>query len=113
MHPRQTITELFSTFLEWAEDCASGWLIDPKLRRSMDNCLKWLPEVKNSENFWALYWHKIWQTQSDSLAGEHLSAYLQEVCYWAAQKTITHLANCDFYHKISKKDNLCLTKGLV
>jgi RNA polymerase sigma factor (sigma-70 family) len=34
-----------------------------------------------------LYWYNIWLSQSASLAYAHLSAYLQEVCYWAAQKT--------------------------
>ncbi|MDJ0734641.1 MAG: sigma-70 family RNA polymerase sigma factor [Nostocaceae cyanobacterium] len=93
MHPRQTIIELFSTFLEFAEDRVRGWVWVPRLRRSMQNGLKQLPDSKSSENFWAIYWYKLWLQQSHSLAREHLSAYLQETCYWSAQKIVNSLAN--------------------
>lgn len=88
MRPRQDIIEIFSTFLQFDADRFRSWAIDPKLRRSMQNYLARLPKPETSENFWALYWHKVWLPQPASLARTHLSAYLQEPCYWAAQKTI-------------------------
>lgn len=95
MRPRQDIIEIFSTFLQFDADRFKDWAIDSKLRRSMRSCLdKAQPET--SENFWALYWHKVWQTQSSPLAKGHLSAYLQEACYWAANKTTTSFASTQY-----------------
>ncbi|MFN6566032.1 sigma-70 family RNA polymerase sigma factor [Dendronalium sp. ChiSLP03b] len=88
MRPRQSIYEVFSTFLKFEFDSVQSWVYDAKLRRSIQNCLLQIPETKNSEKFWAIYWHKSWQTQPNSLAEGHLSAYLQETCYWATQRTI-------------------------
>ncbi len=95
MRPRQDTIEIFSTFLQLDAERFRGWATEPKLRRSMQSCLARLPQL-DSEEFWALYWHKVWQTQPASLAGTHLSAYLQEACYWAAQKTRPSLANAQY-----------------
>lgn len=95
MRPRQDTIEIFSTFLQLDAERFRGWATDPKLRRSMQSCLTRLPQP-DSENFWALYWHKVWQTQPAGLAGMHLSAYLQEACYWSAQKTLPILANAQY-----------------
>jgi len=92
MRPRQGITEVFSTFLQFDADRVDGWATDAKLRRSMLNCLARLPQPENSEDFWIVYWYKLWQTQPTSLPEAHFSAYLQEVCYWAAQKTSTNFS---------------------
>lgn len=96
MRPRQDIIEIFSTFLQFDADCFKGWATDPKLRRSMRSCLSQSPQPETSENLWAIYWHKVWQTQSSPLAQGHLSAYLQEVCYWAAKKTTTSFASTQY-----------------
>ena len=96
MRPRKNIIESFSTFIQFSDDCFSGWVPDPKLQRSMRNCLTRLPESPDSGNFWALYWHKLWQGQSSKLASSHLSAYLQEACYWAAQKTISSFKSLQY-----------------
>ncbi len=96
MRPRQSITEVFSTFLEFDADRVRGWATEPKLRRSMQTSLARLPKPETSEHFWVLYWHKLWQNQPASLADAHLSAYLQEACYWAAQKTMTSFANAQY-----------------
>ncbi|GAA6616163.1 sigma-70 family RNA polymerase sigma factor [Scytonema sp. NUACC26] len=93
MRPRQDITELFSTFAQLDKDKFSKWLTDGKLRRSIQNCLNFSPEASHSENFWAIYWHRYWQTQSHHLAKMHLLAYLQESCYWTASKTVAKLTN--------------------
>ncbi|MBV9386645.1 MAG: sigma-70 family RNA polymerase sigma factor [Chroococcidiopsidaceae cyanobacterium CP_BM_ER_R8_30] len=96
MRPRQTITEFFSTFLQFDADRVGGWATDPKLRRSMLNCQDRLPQPETSKDFWVFYWYKLWQTQPYSLAEAHLSAYLQEVCFWAAQKTIASFSTAQY-----------------
>ena len=96
MRPRQEITDMFSTFVQLERDRFSKWLTDPTLQRSIKKCLECSPEILNSENFWALYWYKHWQTQSNRLATMHLSAYLQEPCYWAASKTLAKFANTQY-----------------
>ncbi|ACC85397.1 sigma-70 family RNA polymerase sigma factor [Nostoc punctiforme] len=96
MRPRQEITEMFSTFVHLERDRFSKWLIDIKLHRSIQNCLEYSPLVPNSENFWALYWHKHWRKQSNHLARMHLSAYLQEPSYWSAKKTIAKFTNSQY-----------------
>jgi RNA polymerase sigma factor (sigma-70 family) len=112
MRPRQNIIEIFSMFLQFNADRSQGWVTEPKLRRSILRCLEQSPQPENSENFWALYWHKVWQTQPHSLAAMHLSAYLQEACYWAAKKISTGfvstqytLADC-FQIAIAKVDKV-------
>ncbi|PAX53469.1 sigma-70 family RNA polymerase sigma factor [Brunnivagina elsteri] len=90
MRSRQGIIELFTTFLELDADRAIGWAIDARLRRSMVNCQASLPQPETSENFWISYWYKQWhnsvQNPAQSLGKQHLVSYLQEVCYWSAQK---------------------------
>jgi RNA polymerase sigma factor (sigma-70 family) len=85
MQTRRELLEIFSTFVQFKADDFGGWLSDPKLRRSMQTCLSQFPQAE-SELFWAAYWHRLWQTQASSLAAEHMTAYLQEVCYWTARK---------------------------
>jgi RNA polymerase sigma factor (sigma-70 family) len=91
MRPRQGLVQLFSTFIEFHADQARGWVTDPRLRRSMERCLDQLDSPSASDAFWGLYWHKIWQTQTHRLAQAHLAAYVQDVCYWAAQKATVYL----------------------
>ena len=88
MLPRQDTVEIFSTFIQFDYDRFSGWATDSRLRRSMRQSLSKI-SVDNSANFWALYWHQIWLEQPQGLAREHLAAYLQEVCFWSATKTIS------------------------
>ncbi|MBD2412465.1 RNA polymerase subunit sigma-70 [Nostoc calcicola FACHB-389] len=96
MRPRQEISEMFSTFVYLEGDRFSKWLIDIKLHRSIQNCLESSPLAPNSENFWALYWYKLWRTQSNGFARMHLSAYLQEPSYWSAKKTIAKFTNTQY-----------------
>lgn len=107
MQPRQSTIDLFSTFLRFEADCFSNWAIDSKLRRSMKVCLAKVSESKASEQFWTTYWHQRWREQhSPSQAADlrssrtqqaseealgHLSAYLQEACYWSAYKAANWL----------------------
>lgn len=96
MRPRQGIIEVFSTFLQFDVDRFSAWATEPQLRRSMQISLKRLPQIETAENFWVLYWYKLWQTQPTGLAKLHLAAYLQEVCYWAAHKTSASFSTAQY-----------------
>jgi RNA polymerase sigma factor (sigma-70 family) len=92
MRPRQQITELFSTFLQFEAEHFDRWVTDPRLRHQMQQ-LERAKAVPTSERFWALYWYKHWQEGvtpviSQQQARLHLTAYLQEPCYWAAQQTV-------------------------
>ncbi|MBD2497918.1 sigma-70 family RNA polymerase sigma factor [Nostoc sp. FACHB-280] len=84
MYSRQDIIQIFSTFVQFNGDTFDRWVADPKLRRSMQNCVANLGE--ESESFWIIYWHRIWQLQTNPIAVAHFAAYLQEVCYWVARK---------------------------
>ena len=95
MLPRQDIVTIFSTFIQFDYDRFSSWATDSRLRRSMRQSLAKVSQ-ENSENFWALYWHKIWLAQPQGLAKGHLAAYLQEVCFWSAQKTITGFSSTQY-----------------
>ncbi|MCC5610706.1 sigma-70 family RNA polymerase sigma factor [Nostoc sp. CHAB 5834] len=85
MQPRQGIVEIFSTFLQFDLEQFSGWATDAKLRRSIKSCLE-RSSKQESDTFWAIYWYQVWHNQPSSLAVGHISAYLQEVCYWTARK---------------------------
>lgn len=85
MQPRQGIIETFSTFVQFDADRFSVWVTDSKLNRSIKKCVEQYPQ-QTSDHFWVLYWYKIWQIESSPLAVGHISAYLQEVCYWVARK---------------------------
>jgi RNA polymerase sigma factor (sigma-70 family) len=95
MLPRQDPVEIFSTFVQFDYDRFGGWATDTRLRRSMRQSLKKI-STENADSFWALYWHQIWQQQPTSLAREHLAAYLQEVCFWSATKTITGFSSSQY-----------------
>ncbi|OUL34019.1 sigma-70 family RNA polymerase sigma factor [Nostoc sp. 106C] len=106
MRTRLEITEIFSTFAQLEADRFSKWLTDARLRRSMQNSLAEIAKTQDSankftDNFWSLYWYKIWRSnpQLSNLAKAHLSAYLQETCYWAAQRAIAKFAV--FQHGLS------------
>lgn len=85
MRPRQDIIEIFSSFAQFEADYFRRWITDSRLRRSMQEGLKQSEDT--SESFWAIYWHKRWQAQAIPVARFHLTAYLQEAGYWAAQQT--------------------------
>lgn len=95
MLPRQNTVEIFSTFIQFDYDHFGGWATDTRLRRSMRQSLNKVA-TENSANFWALYWHQIWQAQPQGLAREHLAAYLQEVCFWSATKTISGFSSSQY-----------------
>jgi RNA polymerase sigma factor (sigma-70 family) len=83
MHPRTQILDRFSTFAVLEGEYFRKWISDSRLRRSMQSCLEGSSE--SSDQIWSLYWFKQWQSQN-RFAEPHLSAYLQEPCYWVAQQ---------------------------
>jgi Sigma-70 region 2 len=85
MVPRNNIIALFSTFALLEGDYFRQWLPEPRLQRSMRQALSNTSELSESDKIWALYWYKCWQTQDSRWAASHLTAYLQEPCYWVAQ----------------------------
>ncbi|MEY2832418.1 MAG: hypothetical protein RLZZ574_1676 [Cyanobacteriota bacterium] len=95
MLPRQDPVEIFSTFIQFDDDRFAGWATDTRLRRSMRQSVNKI-STDNSANFWALYWHQIWQQQPTGLAKDHLAAYLQEVCFWSATKTISGFSSTQY-----------------
>ncbi|BAT51141.1 unknown protein [Nostoc sp. NIES-3756] len=96
MQPRQSIIEIFSTFVQFEADRFSGWATESRLRRSMQSCLQHTPK-ETSEYFWALYWYKFWQNaETQFLAKQHLTAYLQEPCYWISQKTAASFVSTQY-----------------
>jgi RNA polymerase sigma factor (sigma-70 family) len=93
MRPRESLLELFSTFLQLESERCNGWVREPKLYRSMQNCLSQHRHLENSEKHCVLHWHKLWQTEPAPFARHHLIAYLQESCYWAAYKITRNFTN--------------------
>ena len=92
MQRREGTVEIFSTFIKFDMDRFSGWITDPKLRRSMGNCLE-QSQAHESDSCWAIYWYQVWHTSSSSLAIAHLSAYLQEACYWSTRKFVLNFSS--------------------
>ncbi len=101
MRSRQSVSDKFSTFLKFQADRFGGWVTDAKLRRSMQTGLRLYSQTESSENFWAIYWHKQWcqQQQTSQIPLGHLSAYLQEACYWSVFRAMTRLEATQ--HKLS------------
>jgi hypothetical protein len=117
MKKREDIVEKFSTFLSFGNTNTARnliWHTDPELERYIKHLVKSEPEA--NKEFWARYFLKILTEVSDSqsteaenkkdtqtpiqstldkfsvspsssIAGRHLSAYLQEACLWASQKS--------------------------
>jgi RNA polymerase sigma factor (sigma-70 family) len=102
---RQTLIEIFSTFLDFEENRLKGWLMDAKLkhhfqsRRSQLEAAPTAPVPTSVEN-WATYWHNCWQEELKSnrhhRSQDHLIAYLQESCYWASQQAMPKVGSLQY-----------------
>jgi RNA polymerase sigma factor (sigma-70 family) len=104
MRQRKDLIEIFSTFLQFEGDRPTLWAIDPRLNRSMTRSVQAEPD--GIEDFWATYWlrqyarHAVTNPAIQQPSG-HLSAYLQETCFWAVSRVMprvgsiqTSLADC-------------------
>jgi RNA polymerase sigma factor (sigma-70 family) len=93
MYSRQGLIDIFSTFMRLEDNGRWSWISDRRLRRSMEKWIEQVQDAPTSDSFWALFWHKRWLSSGDKrLAEAHLSAYLQETCFWAAQKMLVYCA---------------------
>ncbi|NJM44989.1 MAG: sigma-70 family RNA polymerase sigma factor [Alkalinema sp. RU_4_3] len=92
MQSRHSLLDLFSTFLNLSDDRAQGWLTDGRLHRHMQQHLD--QNASAAEDFWVVYWHRYWQQVGPEdrvrsrISEGHLSAYLQETCYWSVQRAM-------------------------
>jgi RNA polymerase sigma factor (sigma-70 family) len=97
MRQRKDLIEIFSAFLQFEADRARGWAIEPRLHRSMTRSIQ--AEPQGSEDFWAVYWlgkyaHQAAMTNPDlQRAIGHLSAYLQETCFWAVSRVMPRVGS--------------------
>lgn len=97
MRQRKDLIEIFSTFLQFEDDRPQGWAIDSRLNRSMTRSIQLEP--RGSEDFWATYWLRQYAQKSAttdrSLQQEigHLSAYLQETCFWAVNRVMPRMGS--------------------
>jgi RNA polymerase sigma factor (sigma-70 family) len=87
MQPRDRILDLFTTFAILEDDRFRQWIAEPRLQRSMQQQLTTQTIV--DERVWAIYWHR--EYQQHPLAQSHLTAYLQEVCFWIAREMTRRL----------------------
>jgi RNA polymerase sigma factor (sigma-70 family) len=115
MQPRTTTIDLFSSFARFEQDRFRQWISDTRLRRNFQQHSSQLSPAL-SEKAWSLYWYKKWQEAPDQrLPPQHLAAYLQEPCYWAAQKTCQRCADADYsladYFQIASSETDRILKG--
>ncbi|MEM9213236.1 MAG: sigma-70 family RNA polymerase sigma factor [Cyanobacteria bacterium P01_F01_bin.150] len=96
MRNRQELVELFSTFIQLEADRFGRWLSDPRLQKSMSNRLSAIKKASDSEHVWGLYWLQLFNEKKLERAKEHLFAYLQEPCFYAAQKISSHVRNTQY-----------------
>ncbi|PSN19232.1 group 3/4 sigma-70 RNA polymerase sigma factor [filamentous cyanobacterium CCP5] len=93
MQRRTTVIDLFSTFIQFSGDLFDRWVRDHRLQKGMESNLVQGVQASQREAFWTLYWHQLWSKQVHQGAGRHLTAYLQEPCYWAIQSITQRFAS--------------------
>jgi RNA polymerase sigma factor (sigma-70 family) len=94
MQPRDRLIDLFSTFALLEDDRFRRWIDDPRLQRSMQRQLTNPVKSPTEEREWAIYWHLAYPKHP--LAQSHLTAYLQEVCFWTAQEMTRRLQSTQY-----------------
>jgi RNA polymerase sigma factor (sigma-70 family) len=118
MRSRSTPLESFSTFLQFEDDLPRQWATEGRLNRNMQRHLQQLQDDQTTnkstdkttgktDRFWALYWHKAWELQVQSLDTtvtkpsrnlplDHLNAYLQETCFWVVNRLRSQFAQTQY-----------------
>jgi len=95
MRTRKHPIEMFSTFLqvdEARDTLGPAWLTDSRLKQNMTRVSQ--TDADAPEEFWTLYWlREALKYPQNQLARGHLSAYLEEVCYWVTRKIFQEVAN--------------------
>ncbi len=92
MQTRLTIVEQFSSFLlvTDSERFITRWHIEPKLKRNLEK-IRQKKTIKPEDLAYQLL-ENIKQ-KSNLIEVHHLTAYLQEVCYWASKEVYNRLGN--------------------
>ena len=115
MYPRNSSIDLFSTFARLEDDRFRQWIVDPRLQRSMQQQLTNTAKPATDERVWAIYWHQQWLKHP--LAPFHLTAYLQEPCFWVAQELTRRLSNPQYtladYFQIANGEMPRVFKGFA
>ena len=83
MYPRDRLIDLFSTFAILDDDRFRQWVSNPKLQWSMRRELEDTSKAVVTDKVWAIYWYQ--HRAKLPLAQLHLTAYLQEACFWVAR----------------------------
>jgi RNA polymerase sigma factor (sigma-70 family) len=98
MRARQELLEIFSSFVQFEADHFGSWLSDPRLRRHMQRCCESAEgaALKASPRSWSIYWHWQWQQSPQSMARDHLLAYVQEAGYWVAFKVANNFHSAQY-----------------
>jgi RNA polymerase sigma factor (sigma-70 family) len=97
MRQRTDLIEIFAAFLQFEEDRARGWVVDPRLNRNMTRSIQ--AESRGGEDYWAAYWLRQYAQQAGNLNPVfyqtigHLSAYLQETCFWAVNRVMPRVGS--------------------
>lgn len=108
--PRISLEEKFSTFLHFGQGfLVACWRRDLELTRSLDRMvlLSIKDKIDDELTLTRYFLQRVLQNNicgrsASRLAGRHLSAYLQDSCYWAAKKTCQKLASLP--HKFTEID---------
>lgn len=115
MNKRVNVVQIFCTFLSFSassQKTTCQWVVEAKLERNIQKQLQMHSE--QTVEFWVRYFIEIIQGTSQNqtrtasenkqklIAEEHLSAYLQEACYWAAYKIQKQF--CSIHYKYSLED---------
>jgi RNA polymerase sigma factor (sigma-70 family) len=99
MQSRKNLIDIFSTFAQLTDDRFSRWTTDASLRRNIRTCLQHsdsLTALDSVDWLWVRHWYQQWCVEVDGFAQGHLSAYLQETCYWAAHKMVANSINLPY-----------------
>ena len=98
MQKRKNIPELFTTFITFINAHGSlsiRWKSEPKLVQNLQRLLA--SESEASEKYLSLLFLKAaLKNKGEELASLHLSAYLEETCYWMAVKTANKVYTSDY-----------------
>jgi RNA polymerase sigma factor (sigma-70 family) len=94
----------FSSFYQ-VDKPVPRWVCDRQLERNINRLMQQHPEKNESD--WVLYFIDAAKNGTDPLAKQHLCAYLEEACFWAAKKVFllpgfTHL---DYWQIAREKAN--------
>ncbi|HEY9621295.1 MAG TPA: sigma-70 family RNA polymerase sigma factor [Crinalium sp.] len=99
MQSRKNLIDIFSTFAQLTDDRFSRWVTDTNLRRNIKTYLQHpdaLTDLDSVDWFWVKHWYQEWCAGVSGFAQGHLSAYLQETCYWAAHKMLASSINLPY-----------------